>query len=178
MQSKVDVTLVGHSWGATLGLEYAKRFPGEISKLVFMSSGVDFTGWKVDFEAELLRRGISKNQPELIYLSNSERDDWVSYLDSLWSTFSGDSFDSIFESYLKSFDLKDFFQKTTTHLLCIFGEDDLRFPIVAAKKLKILNPNIRYVEIAGAGHFPFLQKFNKQEVHNEIRDFVSPKQQL
>lgn len=172
VQSKVDVTLVGHSWGATLGLEYAKRFPGEISKLVFMSSGLDFAGWKVDFEAELFKRRISKDQPELIYLSQSERGGWTSFLESLWETFSNKTFDSLFESYLRNFDLKDFFQKNTIPLLCIFGEDDLRFPLSAARKLKLLNPNIRYIEVGGAGHFPFLLQNHRDFILKEIRDFM------
>lgn len=166
------MTLVGHSWGATLGLNFISRHPEPIDSFIFMASGIDAQGWKKDYEAELERRGISKNQPELIFLSDEEREEWKKYLVNLWDSFSEVTFDCLFENYLKSFNLREEFKNLNCPTLCIFGTEDLRFPIKAARKMKDINRYVHMIEVEGAGHFPYLLDVHRSKVINHIKDFL------
>ena len=75
--------IVGHSWGATLGLEYMTRFEEKISGLVLMSSGLNFNHWKIEFDLEKERRGLTSVPPEMIFLAEDERADWSDFLDGM-----------------------------------------------------------------------------------------------
>lgn len=50
------VTVVGHSWGASLGLLYALAQPERVRSLIYISgAGLSFTSWRAQFHANFLR---------------------------------------------------------------------------------------------------------------------------
>lgn len=168
-----DKILIGHSWGASLALEYIKQFDPKISALVLMSSGLSFKHWKEEFEAEKEKFGLKDAPAEMIFLSSYERKDWTKFLNDLWDSFSGESFDSLFENYIKNHDHTEAFLKIKKPVLSVFGSDDHRFPSRVANQMKALNPHLETLEVKGAGHFPFLMKEHAELVKQKIRDFLN-----
>ena len=172
MAQNQDIVLIGHSWGATLALEYTKRFERKVSKLIIMSSGLNFRHWKTEFAQEKELRGLIDAPPEMIFLSQSERKDWSHFLDKCWDTFSGETFDSLFSNYISTHDLSETFTNLSIPILGIYGVDDVRFPSRIASELAILNPNFKLHKISDAGHFPFLLENHRKDVKNIILSWI------
>lgn len=165
------IYIVGHSWGATLGLEYVTRFEDKISGLVMMSSGLNFNHWKQEFELEKELRGLTAAPPEKIFLSESERKDWSHFLEGMWDTFSEETFDSLFDTYISGHDLTNKFSNLKLPILIIYGSEDVRFTSRIAKSMVKYNPNIKELEVVGAGHFPFLLEPHRKMVIDRILNF-------
>lgn len=165
--------LVGHSWGSTLAIEYASRFESKVSSLVLMCSGLNFKHWKIDFDLHKQEESLLDAPPEQIFLSNKERGEWTKFLDSLWDTFSDETFESLYDSYIKSHDLVDIFSKLALPILYIHGSEDHRFPTKIAKSIATLNSRVESFEVLDAGHFPFLTTEDRKIVLHKIRDYTS-----
>lgn len=166
--------IVGHSWGATLGLEYVARFEGKISGFILMSSGLNFNHWKIEFDLEKERRGLTTAPPEMIFLAKEERVDWSGFLEGMWDTFSDETFHSLYDGYIASHDLTSQFSKLKIPVLVIFGSEDVRFCPRVAKTLSQYNQNAELFEVVGAGHFPFLLASHREIVFDKILSFVRP----
>ena len=158
------IILVGHSWGGVLAAEYALRFEKKISGLVLMCTGLNHKHWYDDFHAEKERLGLNDAPPAEIFLTADEREEGSVFLDKTWETFSGETFDSLEESYIRQFDLTPSLPTLSIPILNIFGEKDVRFPSKVAKTLN-------GVEIAGAGHFPFLRESGRRQILTALRAF-------
>ena len=167
-----ETILVGHSWGSTLAIEYTSQHRSKISSLVLISSGLSFKHWKSEFESEKTEVGLSEAPPEKIFLSDAERDNWTGFLNDLWNDFSGETFDSLYESYVTTHDLTDQFSKLSMPILYIYGTEDHRFPSRVAKTIKTYNQGVEDFEVQGAGHFPFLLENHRSQVSKKIRDFT------
>jgi pimeloyl-ACP methyl ester carboxylesterase len=166
------IYIVGHSWGATLGLEYVTRFQEKISGFVLMSSGLNFNHWKIEFDLEKERLGLTSASPEMIFLAEQERADWCGFLDGMWDTFSEETFHSLYAGYISSHDLTDKFSKLKLPILSISGSEDVRFCPRIAKSLVTYNPKVEHFEVAGAGHFPFLLESHRRIVLDKISNFI------
>ena len=88
--------LLGHSWGGVLGTEYTKRFQSKVSGLVLMSTGLNASQW-VQWNKELDDLGLGDAPPEKLFLTSIELENGKKLLDETMKTFSGETFDSIFE---------------------------------------------------------------------------------
>lgn len=165
--------LVGHSWGATLGLEYLARFEDKVSGFVLMSSGLNFNHWKIEFDLEKERQGLTSAPPEMIFLSEAERVDWSDFLDGLWDTFSDETFHSLYDGYISGHDLIDKFSKLKLPVLSISGSEDVRFCPRIAKSLVNYNPKVELFEVVGAGHFPFLLDSHRKIVIDKILSCIN-----
>lgn len=162
------VTLVGHSWGATLATEYVSRFEQKISSLVLISSGLNFNHWKKEFDLEKENRGLQSAPPESIFLSEAERGEWSGFLDKMWENFSEETFQSLYDGYIVHHDLTQKFSSFKLPILTISGSEDVRFPPRIAKTLEQFNPQIVQFEVQGAGHFPFLLEHHRKTVIDKI----------
>lgn len=166
--------LVGHSWGGVLGALYAIRNQNKLAGLVLMNTGLNHIHWYDEFRVEKNRLGLMDAPPHEIFLTADEREAGMALLDSTWQTFSGETFDSLEESYLRTFDLTASFGTLNIPLLNIFGEKDVRFPARVAKALRNYNHRLIDCEISGAGHFSFLQEVGKRKIYESLIQFVSP----
>jgi pimeloyl-ACP methyl ester carboxylesterase len=162
------IILVGHSWGGVLATEYSIRNQEKLSGLVIMSTGLNFYQWKTEFYNEKKRLGLLDANPEEVLLASDERKIGVPFLTSTEMTFSGETFDSLFELYLKTFDLTTSLQTLKLPILNIYGEKDIRFPRRVGKSFKSFNDKITDLEVAGAGHFPFLNGERRNIIHEAL----------
>ncbi|MBW4493943.1 MAG: alpha/beta fold hydrolase [Oscillatoria princeps RMCB-10] len=76
--------------------------------------------------------------------------------------------------------VKDLLPCVRTPILLIWGREDMVVPVAGAGQLKLLNPNVRLVEIENAGHCAFdecPEKVNQEIIDwidKEVRASVSP----
>lgn len=159
--------LLGHSWGGVLAVEYAKKNSSKLNGLVLMSTGLSSSQW-LQYRGELTRLGLDDAPPEKIFLTSIELENGRKLLNETSKSFSESTFTSIFEAYLKGYDLLNSLSKLSFPILNIFGEKDLRFSPIVTKTFKIYNDKIIDVEIKNAGHFPFLEKNNNKEIISTI----------
>jgi pimeloyl-ACP methyl ester carboxylesterase len=159
--------LLGHSWGGVLATEYIKRFQGKVSGLVLMSTGLNASQW-VQWNKELDDLGLGDAPPEKLFLTSIELENGKKLLDETMKSFSGETFDSIFESYLKKYDLLNDLRSINVPILNIFGEKDLRFSRSVTRTFRNYNKSIIDIEIKNAGHFPFLEKGNRKSITSSI----------
>lgn len=172
----VDLTpgskvLVGHSWGGVLAGEYASRFENKLSGLVIMSTGLNFKHWNDEFKEEKKRLGLENAAPEDIFLTSTELAVGRPFMDETWVGFSGETFDSLYESYIKTFDLTEKLQKLKLPILFIYGDKDVRFPVRVAESIKSILVNITELKIENAGHFPFLKEENRKKIKSGLTAF-------
>jgi pimeloyl-ACP methyl ester carboxylesterase len=159
--------LLGHSWGGVLATEYIKRFQNKVSGLILMSTGLNASQWG-QWNKELDDLGLGDAPPEEIFLTSIELENGKKLLDETMNSFSGETFDSIFESYLKKYDLLSDLSNINVPILNIFGEKDLRFSRNVTKTFRSYNKSIVDIEIKNAGHFPFLEKGNRKNITSSI----------
>jgi len=170
-KQKARPILLGHSWGGVLAVEYLKKYQDKAHSLILMSTGLNTSQWGI-YNDELDELGLGDAPPEEIFLTPIERDLGKQLLDESWETFSEETFDSIFENYLKSYDLLRSLIEIKVPILNVFGEKDLRFSQKVTRSFRAYNENIIDVEIEGAGHFPFLEINNREKVISEIIKFI------
>ena len=164
--------LVGHSWGGVLGAEYAKQNKGKLLGLVLMSTGLDYKQWTL-YNDELEQKGLSDiSREELFFV----RDELVSGKEMFdhdsWSGFSEETFESIFEDYLKTYNLLESLNDLHIPILNIYGENDLRFSKNVTTTFKKYNEKIEDLEVENSGHFPFLLEINRNKILSKINSFI------
>ena len=159
--------LLGHSWGGVLATEYIRRFQAKVSGLVLMSTGLNAYQW-VEWNKKLDDLGLGDASIEKILLTSTELENGINLLDKAMKSFSGETFDSIFDSYLKTYDLLYALGSINVPILNIFGEKDLRFSRDITKTFRNYNKSIIDIEIKNAGHFPFLEKGNRKSIISSI----------
>lgn len=133
--------LLGHSWGGVLATEYTKRFQSKVSGLILMSTGLNASQW-VQWNKELDDLGLGDAPTEKLFLTSIELQNGKRLLDETMKSFSKETFDSIFESYLKKYDLLGYLSSINVPILNIFGEKDLRFSRNVTKKFRNYNKSI------------------------------------
>lgn len=167
------VILLGHSWGGVLAVEYALRFQDKLSGVVIMSTGLCFKHWNDDFKKHKEELGLTHAAPEDIFLTRNERPFGIEFLNKTWEGFSGETFDYLYENYIKSFDLTSKLKDLKIPLMNIYGDEDNRFPVHVARSLQKYNENMSNIEIPDAGHFPFLTERGQEIILNALRSKFS-----
>lgn len=163
--------LFGHSWGGVLATEYVKRKQDKVSGLVLMSTGLSAAQW-VQWNEELDDLGLIDAPLEQLFLTPIELKEGRKLLRETAKSFSVKTFESIFDSYLKEYNLLDDLFKITIPVLNIFGEKDLRFSKNVTKTFKNYNKSIIDIEVENAGHFPFLEKNNRTKITSSIIKYL------
>lgn len=158
------VVLIGHSWGGVLATQYALTHQEKLAGLVLMSTGLNITQWRDEFHAELAARNLEGAAPEKIYLVEDELQLGNTLLASTWEIFSEETFDQLFETYVKDYDLTQEIAKIQVPILNIFGDGDVRFPPRVSRTFRSFNQRIEDFEMKNAGHFPFLLEENRQKI--------------
>ncbi len=168
-----EVYLVGHSWGGILAIEYVRRFRTAISGIVAIDTPYD-SSIELDYERRIKELGIQEDDPNRkIFLASIERDAWGERIENLISSTNLKVFNTIYETFLKNFDLKKFIRATKLPILNIFGSEDVRVPAQSIRSYASLSQNLKWVEIQGAGHFPFLLESHRNLTISSIENFIS-----
>lgn len=163
--------LVGHSWGAILATEYAAREQSKLAGLVLISTGLNHKHWKDEYRKELANLGLEDAGPEQIFLAPDEVKKGASFLEQSWQTFSGETFDSINDSYLSNYDVTEKIGTIQIPIINIFGELDVRFPTRITKTFRNYNSKINDFQISKAGHFPFLRTAGRDQIYKILENY-------
>ncbi|MFX1284906.1 MAG: alpha/beta fold hydrolase [Promethearchaeota archaeon] len=170
-QNLENITLIGHSMGGAIALQFTLQYPGSIiDKLILIGTGARLKvapafieAIQTDFDhfLELLGRvAFHKNTIAQIKLANEEalrRNGGVIFLQDF----------KICDSY----DIRSELHKITNQTLIIVGQDDQMTPV---KYSTFLHENIKDTQltiIPEAGHYVYQEK--PQAVNNEIYKFLS-----
>ncbi len=149
-----NVIIVGHSFGGRIGIKLAAKYPSLIKKLVL----VDAAGFAMDsskkitmnFAAKIAKpffkpkfmQGLRKS----IY-KQIGAEDYVA-TPNLQKTFVN----------ITGEDLTEDLKKIICPTLIITGEDDKETPVEFGKRMQSLIHNSRFIILANAGHFSFLDQ--------------------
>ncbi len=168
-----DIFLVGHSWGATLCLEYLKSTSDRrIRGIVLIDPCICSNHFNDEFKKALVELKIENPTWEQIFLSPDELSIGRPFLKGLQDSFD-QTFFQRFAKYLDGFDLRPVIKSLSFPILNIFGERDMRIPAPVLRNLPELNPHLRNLEITGAGHFPFLLPKDHLQIVGAIENFVT-----
>lgn len=159
--------LLGHSWGGVLATEYAKTHQDKIHGLILMNTGLSSEQW-IQWNDELDQLGLGDATAEELFLSYNEKEEGAKLLKKTMESFSGETFDNLFSSYLESYNLLEDLKNIKVATLNIYGENDLRFSRKVTTSFRDYNESIVDFEVLGAGHFPFLDFGNRDKIFREI----------
>jgi pimeloyl-ACP methyl ester carboxylesterase len=168
LKSRNKVVLIGHSWGGVLATNYASTYEEKLAGLVLMSTGLNALQWRDEFRAELKNLGLENASPEEIFLAPAEREIGKLLLVSVEQTFSEETFDHIFSTYLNTYDLTKNLQRLQIPVLNIFGANDVRFPLRVARSFRKIKKDVIELELPNTGHFPFLLIENRKKISKLI----------
>jgi proline iminopeptidase len=177
------MTLLGHSWGGFLAMNYAIRHPQSVDKLILMNTMTASSDEFSLFLKEASRR-TAPSQEEIKAIMNSQafidgdpttveryyrifyrtyccNAEKVNLLNLRMSPKAAVDGTKVFEVFrqnvlMKSFDLYDQLKKLKTSTLIIHGDAD-PIPQIASQKIHDSIPNSRYVLLKNCGHFPYVE---------------------
>jgi len=189
------VTIIGHSWGAMLGMSYAIKYPDRVSKLVSVGSGPlgmsDYHIIEEDImsKASKEERNFMDQAQDSMAHHTASRELMRSYSRILLRLFLYDSrkLDSIVEFLKKGsqndamqglmlqdlakikYDIKPGVAKLQMPLLALCGRQDPVgiFPTIMMSQL---NKKVKTVWIERSGHFPWLEQ--SDTFYSALFDFL------
>ncbi|WP_167757755.1 alpha/beta fold hydrolase [Deinococcus fonticola] len=128
--------VLGHSWGADLGLAYALMHPDRVSKLIsFAGTGIQYDrDWKAAYEAG----------------KHLEADFVVEYSEDVHAALRTD-----YRRFIKTPDLLARLSRLNVPITFLHMGADIR-PSWPARQLAYLLPNAEFVELPGAPHNAWL----------------------
>ncbi|NJD60010.1 MAG: alpha/beta hydrolase [Anaerolineae bacterium] len=186
--------VLGHSFGGSVALEYALRYPQNLSHLILVNSGADYI-WPSQKGPELLaQRGFS---PEIVEVARRhfngqfEPDEMFSNLMKL--RYAYDPYMSLIQAlpmlieglqsklrpeacifaettYLQGWTVMDRLSEIKIPTLVMAGRQDFVYPEESQKELAAAIPNARLVLIDRAGHNPHDEQ--KAETIKAVREFM------
>jgi pimeloyl-ACP methyl ester carboxylesterase len=189
-------TVLGHSFGGHVALEYALRYPDQVSQLVLLDTGADSRWSRENAPRLVAERGYGTEQAELVRrwfrgefeprqmarilmrlgpiynphtnLLGSARMLWHGWRTKLRPE------PLIFAGrvLLDGWSVVDRLADITAPTLVIAGRDDFVFPPESQQELASGIPGARLVLIDRAGHNPHDERTD--EVMDAIRDFSGP----
>lgn len=190
------VSILGHSWGGFLGMQYAIAYPGSIEKLILSNSMSASSDEYYIFVMEWLRRVAPfqneinklKNAPEFLagdpdineqynriifrtYCYLPEKADLLNIKLSKTAILNGEKVREYMrkEIFEKCFDLYPALKKLKVPTLIIHGDAD---PILssAAENIHLSIPGSKYILMEHCGHFPYVEV--PETYFKHINDFL------
>lgn len=147
-------TLLGHSYGGFIALEYAVRWPQTLARLILVSTSagpVSFVPAACDSPKDV-HEFYAKRWPSVI----AGADKHWEVLEQ--SRFSPVPFNAAFERELPRYDLRDKVHRLTSPTLLVVGEEDHYKQDM--EWLAQTLPNARLCVLPGVGHLPFVEDEN------------------
>jgi proline iminopeptidase len=192
------VTLLGHSWGGIIAMNYAAQYPDYVSRLILLSPAPADHGGIVSFEkaCEEKNKNIAEEISPIFSSSTIEKLDvdeikrlyrkvFVNYVynskDAAKISLDFDKKSAI--SSIKSmemlidttwmnpkFNLLPILKQISAPTLIIHGKDDL----IASTSIEQIGktiPNTKIIYLAKCGHFPFIEQ--SEETFAAIKGFIN-----
>jgi pimeloyl-ACP methyl ester carboxylesterase len=189
--------VLGHSFGGNVALEYALRFPGNLSHLVLLDTGANGRWSQVNAAQVAAQRGYGPEKVQLIrrwFSGDFEPDEWFSIFSEIAGAYYYEQIDFarmalempagegptfrpeplIFAGrhLLNGWSVTDRLSEMGVPTLVIAGMQDFVYPPEAQHELANGIPNARLRLIDRAGHNP--QAERPDEVLEELRAFLGP----
>ncbi|MEV0565322.1 alpha/beta hydrolase [Dactylosporangium sp. NPDC050588] len=160
-------TLLGHSWGAHLALEYALRHPDRVERLVYVAgTGIDDEDtWKPAFRRNLGVVLGGWDRASVVRLWTAEfpdRERAVAHAEAMatpWFDINrecGAAINAEIARRLRETDLAARCRELRVPVLVVDGSADLR-PRSAVDSLVAALPDVRRVVLEGASHLPWVE---------------------
>jgi proline iminopeptidase len=181
------ITLLGHSWGAGLAIEYALRYPRRVDRLIMVAAMEPRrAAYDDQFQANVVRWMDEKTRAELAALSDSMSNapDIIGtcrrffallirgyYADPARITWSrgdpcadppeairaGNQTNTLVNESWGNWDYRERVKNLRTQSLLIHGVSD-PIPLEAAKEWVATLPVSRLLVVPNSGHFPFVEQ--------------------
>lgn len=191
-----EITLLGHSWGTLLALEYAFKFPDRVKALILMNS-FPATHEGLERYYENLGARLRPISDQLVQIELSEKfkqrepetinkylqlifpvyfydENKMLLLNSAVCSTSAANFFKIGEfldsDYLGEYDVLDRLKRLSIPTLIVHGDSD-PVPKKYAEQLHANIKNSKYLHIGGSGHFPFVEQ--PLILFKAIREFLT-----
>jgi pimeloyl-ACP methyl ester carboxylesterase len=167
------IFILGHSFGGALALEYVKRRGADaLDGLILMSwvhemKARHFKDYKDDEDFCAKTAAIAEQ-----YFSPSHVDEGRKILSA--SSYDLSLHHKINETFFNAFSSANVLKQLDRPILSVAGTDDHVVSLAHVRRGCGFNAKIKAVEIAGVGHFPFMEK--REEVLAAIREFVLRKE--
>jgi pimeloyl-ACP methyl ester carboxylesterase len=186
--------VLGHSFGGYVALEYALRYPHNLSHLVLINSGGDYR-WARENAAKVLeQRGFS---PDIVELARRHLGGQIepeemlpalmklgkaytphlglwqlphSLISGLQTKLQPEAMIFGETQVLKDWNIMDRLAEISVSTLILAGRDDFIYPPESQEELVAAIPNARLEFIDRAGHSPHLEQ--PAQVQRLIRDFL------
>ena len=181
--------LMGHSFGATLALEYAARYPGRMAGVVYVSGLSDargsFATWRQELERRHPERLARVSLPEeasdyervMRAMRELEARDFFNQMQFHDATFrqqqelvdaesglrnTGELSRALFSSELLTYRFA-VPERVTTPVLVIGGRYDTSIGLESLKSLAQRLPHATFLEYERSGHYPYLEEADRFE---------------
>ncbi|MFI5690605.1 alpha/beta fold hydrolase [Kribbella sp. NPDC051586] len=168
--------VIGHSWGASLALEFAQAHPDVVSRLVLVSS-VGLDGPPPDYRARVAERlaGTAEADPWIARISVNLADRMTALtrarrLNTPWFEPNQVCADALRDELSAVPDRAGACRRVVVPTLMVHGAEDLRPPYVTDSLLEAL-PNAERVVLDGVGHYPWIE--NPTDFQKAVREFLT-----
>jgi proline iminopeptidase len=178
------ITLLGHSFGGFLAMQYAIKYPKNLSLLILVGAmPADFNGYnsfllefgrrtqKIADEIDSIQKSLKfkEGNPKAVsrfyriifetYLYNPEKVNEISLVFEPFSAISGFKVYDIFDKNLfrSKFDILSDLKNLSIPTLIIHGDSD-PIPLETAKRINNAITNSKLVVLKRCGHFPFIEQ--------------------
>jgi pimeloyl-ACP methyl ester carboxylesterase len=167
-----DVQIVGHDWGAAVGLRFAYRHPERVRRLVLLNAPALIEGfrwpriirsWQMRGVGEMLMGATTRTVlTRMLRRGCTDRAAWSdTRIDAVWDQFDQGTQRAILrlvrsapENMFAGFGPEAAARPTTL----LWGEDDPWYPAVLADAYAERLPGAEVERVAGAGHWPWLDR--------------------
>jgi pimeloyl-ACP methyl ester carboxylesterase len=147
-----DATIVGHSWGAMLGLSYAARHPDGVRVLALVGCGTYDQASRAEYER---RRDASEQSKRVAADPAGQEETWRDVVRRQEAGIEPQSFAAI-----------------RAPVLMLHGEDDPHPGAMIRDSLLPYVPHLEYVEIPGCGHEPWEDANGRAQFFTALRSWL------
>ena len=168
-QNWKNVTLVGHSMGGAIALQFALLYPEYLDNLILIGTGAKLKVAPVIFDT--IKKDFNEFLQSLSNLAFHETTTTQVRVDNE-VTLRRNGADIFFQDFeiCDSFDIRSDLNKITKKTLIIVGEDDMMTPVKYSKFLQEYLMQSHLAIIPETSHYVFLEK--PLTVNNEIYNFL------
>ncbi|HEX3723331.1 MAG TPA: alpha/beta fold hydrolase [Nitrolancea sp.] len=175
-------TILGHSMGGYIALQFAVNYPERLDRLILVGTSAlaggalgrpaptyDRSSWIEDPYERTFRRYSNMTGPSFF-------DTRPELLEAIAATARGNriSFEGMIrqsDSAFMSHDVRADLPHIAVPVLVIHGDVDPTLPVSAGRKIADAIPNAEFVEFAGVGHLPHLER--TEEFNRVVLDFLA-----